>query len=127
MITKSMAHYLIIMLMVMLLIFRFIVLFTTSIAIDFPVKSYNQAMEVGVIFITLVCIVLFTKTKLIGGIIYLATSVVYYGFEFYKLLPTIMAGNMSVDSAAQTLVLMIELIIPIFAFLQKALDKSRER
>ena len=126
MITKSMAHYLIIMFMVMLLIFRFIVLFTTSLAIDFPVKSYNEGMEVGVIFITLVCIILFTKTKLIGGILYLVTSFIYYGFEFFKLLPSIIAENISMDEGTQAIVLMIELVIPIFAFFILLYDKKQE-
>ena len=39
--SKTMAHYLIVMFMVMLMIFRFVVLFTTIIVIDFPVKSAN--------------------------------------------------------------------------------------
>ncbi len=124
--TKTMAHYLIIMFMVMLLIFRFIVLFTTSLAIDFPVKSYNQAMEVGVIFINLVCIILFTKTKLIGGILYVATAFIYYGFEFIKIFPSIINSTISLELAIQAIILIIELVIPIFAFFILLYDKKQE-
>ena len=124
--TKTMAHYLIIMFMVMLLIFRFIVLFTTVLGIEFPVKSVNEAMEIGVIFITLVCIILFTKTKLIGGILYLITSFIYYGVEFTKLLPSIKQGVMSQDSAIHAIVLLIELAIPIFALFILIYDKKQE-
>ena len=61
--SKTMAHYLIVMFMVMLMIFRFVVLFTTVIGIDFPVKSANENIEIGMIVLTLLCIILFTKTK----------------------------------------------------------------
>ena len=69
--SKTMAHYLIVMFMVMLMIFRFVVLFTTVIGIDFPVKSANENIEIGMIVLTLLCIILFTKTKLTGAILYL--------------------------------------------------------
>ena len=71
--SRTMSHYLIIMFMVMLLIFRFVVLFTTVLGINFPVITENESIEIAIIFITLVCIILFTKTKLIGGILYLVT------------------------------------------------------
>ena len=124
--TKTMAHYLIIMFMVMLLIFRFIVLFTTVLGIEFPVKSVNEAMEIGVIFITLVCIILFTKTKLIGGILYLVTACIYYGIEFFKILPLIINGTVTQDLGIQAIVLMIELAIPIFALFILIYDKKQE-
>lgn len=123
---KTMSHYLIIIFMVMLLIFRFVVLFTTALAIDFPVKSVNETMEIGVMFITLVCIILFTKTKLIGGILYLATSFVYYGLELFKLMPSITQSVISQETSIQLAVLLIELVIPLFAFFILLYDKKQE-
>ena len=111
--TRTMAHYLIIMFMVMLLIFRFVVLFTTVLGIDFPITVANENFEIAMILISLVCIILFTKTKLVGGIIYLASSFVYYGPEFIKLLPTAMNGSISMDMAIQIIVLLIELVSPL--------------
>ena len=124
--TKTMAHYLIIMFMVMLLLFRFVVLFTTVLGIDFPVKTANETIEIGVIFITLLCIILFTKTKLIGGILYLVTSFIYFGYEFAKLFPSIINETISMDAGIQAVVLMIELVIPIFAFFILLYDKKQE-
>ena len=124
--TKTMAHYLIIMFMVMLLIFRFIVLFTSVWGIDFPVVTVNPPIEIAMIFIALVCIILFTKTKLLGGITYLVASFVYYGIEFSKLFPKIMNGKMLINEAVQAVVLMIEFVIPIFAFFILLYDKKQE-
>ena len=109
--SKTMAHYLIVMFMVMLMIFRFVVLFTTVIGIDFPVKSANENIEIGMIVLTLLCIILFTKTKLTGAILYLISSFIYYGPEFINLVPIAMNGVTSTDMAVQILVLMIELVI----------------
>ena len=124
--TRTMSHYLIIMFMVMLLIFRFVVLFTTIFGINFPVVTANESIEIAFIFITFICIILFTKTKLIGGILFLVMSFIYYGIEFYKLIPSIMEGIISQDMGIQAVVLMIELIIPIFAFFILVYDKKQE-
>ena len=124
--SKTMAHYLIVMFMVMLMIFRFVVLFTTVIGIDFPVKSANENIEIGMIVLTLLCIILFTKTKLTGAILYLISSFIYYGPEFINLVPIAMSGVTSTDMAVQILVLMIELVIPIFALFILIYDKKQE-
>ena len=124
--SKTMAHYLIIMFMVILLIFRFVVLFTTVLAIDFPIVSSNEKTEIGMLFITLLSIILFTKTKLTGAIIYLASSFLYYGPEFMQILPIALNGTVSMDSAIQVLVLMVELVVPIFAFFILLYDKKQE-
>lgn len=123
--TKTMSHYLIIMFMVMLLLFRFIVLFTTVLGIDFPIVSSNEKIEIVMLLVTLVCIILFTKTKLSGGIIYLATSLIYYGPEFIKLMTASKTGT-SMNMAIQLVALMIELVIPIFAIFILLYDKKQE-
>lgn len=123
--TKTMSHYLIIMFMVMLLLFRFVVLFTTVLGIDFPVVSNNESLEIGMLLVTLVCIILFTKTKLSGGIIYLVSSLIYYGPEFIKLMTASKTGT-TMDMAIQLVVLMIEIVIPIFALFILLYDKKQE-
>ena len=124
--TRTMSHYLIIMFMVMLLLFRFVVLFTTVLGINFPVVVSNEKIETGMLLITLISIILFTKTKLSGAIIYLVSSFAYYGPEFIKLLPVAMNGVTSTDMAVQIFVLMIELVIPIFALFILIYDKKQE-
>lgn len=125
--TRTMSHYLIIMFMVMLLIFRFVVLFTTVLGIDFPVVSSNENLEIAMLLVTLVSIILFTKTKLSGAIIYLAAAIFYYGPELIRVLPTVISGTVTMDLAIQTLVLMIELVIPIFALFILIYDKKQEK
>lgn len=123
--TKTMSHYLIIMFMIMLLLFRFIVLFTTVLGIDFPVVASNEKIEIVMLLVTLVCIILFTKTKLSGGIIYLVSSLIYYGPEFIELMTASKTGT-SIDMAIQLVALMIELVIPIFAIFILLYDKKQE-
>lgn len=124
--TRSMSHYLIIMFMVMIMIFRFIVLFTTVLGINFPIVSTNEMMEVGIILTSLVCIILFSRTKLIGGIIYLTVSCIYYGPEIISNLPTAISGVISLDDATKIIVAMIEIVVAIFAFFILIYDKKQE-
>ena len=78
------------------------------------------------ILVTLVCIILFTRTKLIGGIIYLLAPFFYYGTEFVSVMPAVISGTITMDLAIQTLVLMVELVIPIFALFILIYDKKQE-
>ena len=110
----------------MLLIFRFVVLFTTVIGIDFPITVANENFEIVMLLISLVCIILFTKTKLSGAIIYLVASFAYYGPEFIKLLPVAMDGAITMEMATQIIVLLVELVIPIFALFILIYDKKQE-
>ena len=124
--TKPMSYYLIIMFMVMILIFRFIVLFTTIFEIEFPVVAANEKIEIGMIFITLISIIQFTKTKLSGGIIYLLSSIFYFGPNFIELIPNALNKTVSMDDATQLIILIIELAIPIFAFFILLAAKKQE-
>lgn len=124
--TRSMSHYLIIMFMIMIMIFRFIVLSTTVLGINFPIVSTNEMMEIGIILTSLVCIILFSRTKLIGGIIYLTISCIYYGPEIISSLPTAISGVISVDEATKIIVAMIEIVVAIFALFILIYDKKQE-
>ena len=125
--SRTMSHYLILMFMVMLLLFRFVVLFTTVLAIeDFPIKCANPSMEMVMIVVTLVCIILFSKTKLTGGVLYLVASWVYYGAELLNMLPALNAGTISVDMGLQIMVLLVEVVVPIFALFILLYDKKQE-
>lgn len=124
--TRTMAHYLMIMFMVMLLIFRLIVLFTSVLTVDFVIVASNPNLEMIMLLVTLVSIILFTKTKLSGGILYLVSSWLYYGAELLKLLPAAQAGTMSMDMGTQMIVILIEMVIPIFALFILIYDKKQE-
>ena len=76
---KTMANYLIIMLTIMLFIFRLIVVFTTTMGIEFMVTSINVDYEMILLVVMLISIILIVKNKILGPIVLVISSLVYYG------------------------------------------------
>ena len=74
---RTVANYLIIMLNVLLFIFRLIVVFTTTMGIEFMIQSINVNYEVALLFVMIICIILMSKNKLSGALILSITSIAY--------------------------------------------------
>lgn len=124
---KMMSHYLIIMFTVMLFIFRLIVLFTTTMGIEFVVQSSNVNFEVALLFITILSIILMSKSKLSGAIIFLIGSIAYYGPELINQLTYLSSNSASVENVTEIVITLICLIIPIVAFFIIAFAKKQEK
>ena len=124
---KTMSHYLIIMLSVLLFIFRLIVVFTTTMEIEFVVQSTNVNFEIALLFITIISIILMSRSKLSGAIIFVIASLAYYGPELINELTYLSLNSVSVDSVMQMIISLICVIIPIFAFFIIAFAKEQEK
>ena len=71
--------------MVMFWLFRAIVALCTQFSIDLlGIVSYNFNMEVIIAFVTLPCIILIVKRKIIGALIYLLAYGMYFGVDLYN-------------------------------------------
>lgn len=124
---RTMSHYLIIMLSVMLFIFRLVVVFTTVLGIEFAVQSINVNYEMIFLVIMLISIILMTKSKLSGAIIFLISSIAYYGPTLLNQLIYLSNNTISIEVAMQIVISLICVIIPIFAFFIIAFAKQQER
>lgn len=124
---RTMSHYLIIMLSVILFIFRLIVVFTTVLGIEFAVQSINVNYEMIFLVIMLISIILMTKSKLSGAIIFLISSIAYYGPTLLNQLIYLSNNTISIEAAMQIVISLICVIIPIFAFFIIAFAKQQER
>ena len=124
---RTMSHYLILMFTVVLFIFRLVVVFTTILGINFAVQSFNPRIEIVMLFIMLVCIILISKTKLIGGILYVLISVGYYGPYLLNVFMNISSSNITIDLFCQIIASLVGVIIPVFAFFIIALAKQQEK
>lgn len=125
---RTVSHYLIVMLMVMLFIFRLVVVFTTTMGIEFMATSINPSMEIVLLFITLPCIALVAKSKVLGPIVMIIGSLVYYGPDLLNRL-SILNGDrlISMEFIVETIMSLISLCIPIFAFFIVMLAKQQEK
>ena len=124
---RTMANYLIIMLTIILFVFRLVVVFTTSMEMDFMVKSINVDYEIALLFVMLLSIILMTKNKLLGPTILVIASLLYYGPSLLSQISLISTTAISVETATQLIISLICVIIPIFAFFIIAFAKEQEK
>ena len=124
---KTMSNYLIIMFSVMLFIFRLIVVFTATFGIEFVVEPINISYEMVLLFINIICIILMSKNKLSGAMIFVVASIAYYGPEMLNIAGSMQTDKISVEIATEAIISLIGIIIPIFAFLIIAFAKEQEK
>lgn len=124
---RTMSNYLIIMFSVLVFIFRLIVVFTTIMGIEFMVQSINVNFEIAYLFVMLISIILLSKNKLSGAILYLISSFAYFGPTLLSRFKYAFSSNISADTALEIVVSFICVVIPIFAFFIIALAKKQEK
>ena len=124
---KSVGSYLLVCFMAMFWVFRIIVAFTTTMGIDFPFQPINQTIEIILLFVTLVCIILVVKRKLVGAILYLVGYGLYFGTDLYNIFVAVANGvSLEITQYATILVPFIGIILPICVVFELLLDKNRK-
>ena len=123
---RTMSNYLIIMFSIMLFIFRLIVVFTSTMGIEFIVEPINVNYEIALLFIMIISIILMSKNKLSGAIILTVASIAYYGPSLLGQVTSLSSG-VGLDSVMQTMVSLVCIVIPIFAFFIIAFAKEQEK
>ena len=124
---RTISNYLIIMFSIMLFIFRLIVVITATFAIEFLVKPISIPFEMILLFINIISIILMSKNKLSGAIIFVVGSIAYYGPELLRIAGIMQENTISMEIATQAIVSLIGIIIPIFAFFIIAFAKEQEK
>ena len=75
---KKFSTYLLVMFMIVFWILRIIITLSSQMGGDFlGVVPMNEAIEILILFATLICLVLVAKRKLVGAILYLVIHALY--------------------------------------------------
>lgn len=122
---RSMPSYLLLIFMVMFWIFRIVVAFTSSLAIDIGFTPININLEIILLFVTLVSIALVGKRMLVGAIIYLISYGLYFGVDLYNIVVQIMQAQTTVTDYSNTLASFIGVVLPLAVFFNMLMDKNR--
>ena len=124
---KSVGSYLLVFFMAMFWVFRIIVALTGTMGIEFAFQPINQSIEIILLFVTLLCIILVVKRKLIGSLLYLGIYGVYFGEHFItNILPMIEGQALTLDLSLNLIVDMVAIILGIFVVLDVLVDKARK-
>lgn len=115
--------------MVIFWLFRAVVALCTQYSIDLMgIVSYNFSFEVIISFITIICIVLVVKRKMVGSLIYLVIYGAYFGEHLVENLIPLFQGqaSLTIDLSMNLIVDIIAIFLAIFAVIDMLVDKGRK-
>ena len=121
--------WLLAMFMVMFWLFRAIVALCTQFSIDLlGIEAYNFDWEVIIAFVTLACIILVVKRKMIGSLIYLMLYGVYFGEHLITNIISMTEGNvtLTMDVSLNLISDVVAVVLAIFVLLDMLVDKGRK-
>lgn len=122
----STVSYLITMAGGMFWVFRVIVALLNSMQKDFAIQPLNPTIEIILLFVTLICLVLVVKRKLVGALIYFVSYGLYFGTDVYNQITAITSGQTEVTEYATLFVSILGVIIPLLTVLDIAINKDRK-
>ena len=123
---KSLSSWLIAMFMVMFWGFRVAVAFQAQYEKNFGgFITFNLTFEVILLFVTILCVILFLRRVLLGGIIYLGAYGYYFGSY---ILQNLLSGTpMGVETMQNVMVSALGIIIAFCAFFDLIVAKVRKK
>lgn len=129
---KNFSTWMLVMFMAMFWAFRIVVAITYELGIDFGgMQPFNQAMEIILLFVVLVCMLLIIKRKIVGALIYLLAYGMYFGTSLITGITTLItaSSDISISNAGMylnTFVSLIGIAIPVALLFDLLLDKNRK-
>lgn len=126
---SNFSTWLIAIFMVMFWLFRAIVALCTQYSIDLlGIVAYNLEFEIIIAFVTLLCIILIIKRKLIGGLGYLLMYGMYFGEHFVaNIIPLLQKQTtMTTDIAMNLFSDFIAIILALAVVFDMLVDKGRK-
>ena len=115
--------------MVMFWLFRAIVALCTQFSIDLlGIVAYDLNIEIIIAFVSVICIILIIKRKIIGVLAYLLIYGMYFGEHLFMTLIPLLQGQttLSVDLSMNLICDLIAIVLAIFALFDMLVDKSRK-
>lgn len=124
---KSFSSWMILMLMAIFWILRVIVAVTDGMSVEFFLQPLDQTVEIVLLFVTLFCMILVYKRKMLGALLYLVSYGLYFGVYLYSNIMVIING----ETASQNIYLnimvsIVAMILPIVTLIEMLVEKNHE-
>ena len=124
---RTFANWMIAMFMILYWGFRVVVAYQASVYADFFVQPINLTVEIVLLFVTVICIVLVFKRKLIGGIIYFLSYLAYFGTDLFKqILPAFQGASAEIPNYIGAFTSFLGIILAFAVLVDLAVDKGRK-
>ena len=106
-------------------IIRVATAFTASMGIEFVLEPLNLSVEIILTFITLACIILIFKRKIIGALIYLISHIGYFGIYLYNTVQNM--EDIATVNYLNIGVSIIGILLPLIVFIDVGLSQSAKK
>lgn len=104
---------------------RVIISFTSSMDIDFPIKPLNPNVELGLCFLTLVCLIFIYRRKMWAAVIYLISYWGYFGVYLYTILKH--ANEIIIYDYINILISAVGILIPFMIIFDIGFSESSKK
>lgn len=110
-------------------IFRIVVTLTTTMKWEFFIEPLNVNVEIGLLFVTLLCLVFICRRKMTAALIYLLTHLGYFGVYLYKAIANIVVGATQLDptTVIDLFFALVGIVIPFLIFLDIGYSQSAKK
>ena len=125
---KKFSTYLLVVFMMLFWVLRIVITLASQLGKSFMgIVPMNETFEIAILFLSLLCVVLIVKRKMIGSLLYLTIHAIYFGGDVTNKL-NILARNETLTLAQSTefMFSMIGIILPLAVLLDLLLDKNRK-
>lgn len=126
---KNMASWLITIFIVTFWIFRLVVAFLASMAVETGFNPIDMMTEIIVLFVSFFCILLIIKRNIIGGILYAIVYGYYFGITAFNGIMNIInakgISNLYIQGGMEILISLVAIFLAIFIVADLAFNKDR--
>ena len=117
--------YLLTFLGVLFWFFRAIATLMFQLEEDFFAKPINVNVEIGVLFLTLPCLILVLKRNIVGAAAYLGIYATYFGTVLYNAFMNAQEVGFNVINSADMLCTFMGVVIPLLTFFDILFNRNR--
>lgn len=125
---KKFSTYLLVMFMIVFWIIRIIVTIMSQLGKDFMgMVPMNETYEIAILFLTLLCLILVVKRKIIGSLLYIVLHAIYFGGDITNKLKIIENNQtLTLAQSSQLFFSVLGIILPLAVLIDLLLDKNRK-
>lgn len=107
-------------------LFRLVVCVAETLELDFFCKSLNLTLEIGVLFLTVPCIMFVFKRNLIGAASYMALYISYFGTALYNTLNQVNPEQgLNVTGTVDLVFAISGIVLGVLTFIDVLINKNR--
>ena len=124
---KTFANWMLLIFMFMYWGLRVAIAYMYARGNEFIAQPIDYNTEIVILFLTLVCMILVAKRKIVGGFIYVVIYFAYFGVSlFNQVMPAIKTRTFSINAGMDIFLSALAIILSLLVFMDLLSDKAKK-